>query len=306
MTELKYEPGMLVTHPRCPEWGPGKVVYVDGARVHVVFRDVSEREAKVIGVDHVSLEKADVQTDPVLDNLPPLRQEGGKWVLTRQRLALNDALAFFTWKFPGGFTDANYIGDRQDGERHYKWKAHESFVSKLGNGQAKALLFVGKIGELRQRAFSVVGQVNLLAVFEHAAFRDALNDAAAAERFFDTLFHLLDTCEVTRDAFDPYADAVRDLPQKGNSRVASWPVATILPYLAQPGRHMFLKPQATLEAAERLGFDLRYDPAPNWPTYEALLRMSNVYLEMLRPHGARDFIDVQSFFWLVREYREPR
>ena len=70
-------------------------------------------------------------------------------------------------------------------------------------------------------------------------------------------------------------------------------------YLADPFKHMFLKPQVTKSAAESLGFDLKYDATPNWLTYDALLRLGYTYLERLRPMGARDFIDVQSFIYVT-------
>jgi hypothetical protein len=40
-------------------------------------------------------------------------------------------------------------------------------------------------------------------------------------------------------------------------------------------------------------------PQLNWLTYAKLLEMSGQLLEALRPYGARDFIDVQSFIWMV-------
>ena len=97
------------------------------------------------------------------------------------------------------------------------------------------------------------------------------------------------------------ASAVSALPQPG-SRVATWPVATIFPYLAHPDRNMFLKPEVTKEAAQRLGFHLNYKSEPNWLTYRSLLSLAELLMEELRPLGARDLIDVQSFIWVTGEY----
>jgi hypothetical protein len=46
-------------------------------------------------------------------------------------------------------------------------------------------------------------------------------------------------------------------------------------------------------------FDLQYNAIPNWITYQALLRMGTVYLELLRRLGARDYLDVQSFIYVT-------
>ena len=55
---IEYEPGLLVEHPNRPEWGPGKVVHVAMPDVHVIFRDLPDRVAKIIRVDVVELTKA--------------------------------------------------------------------------------------------------------------------------------------------------------------------------------------------------------------------------------------------------------
>lgn len=98
--------------------------------------------------------------------------------------------------------------------------------------------------------------------------------------------------------------ALDALPQP-KGRVATWPIATLLPFFAQPERHMFLKPEITQQAEERLGFHLNYQPTPNWRTYAKLLELSNVLLEQLKPLGARDNIDVQSFLWIASASEAP-
>ena len=62
---------------------------------------------------------------------------------------------------------------------------------------------------------------------------------------------------------------------------------------------MFLKPEVTKTAAERLGFDLLYTSTPNWGTYSRLLDMSRLLMQSLKPLGARDLIDVQSYIWMT-------
>jgi hypothetical protein len=62
---------------------------------------------------------------------------------------------------------------------------------------------------------------------------------------------------------------------------------------------MFLKPEKTKAAAETLGFDLRYNTILNWDTYDALLRMGDTYLGLLKNRGAKDFVDVQSSIFVA-------
>ena len=76
-----YEVGMIVAHPKRPEWGPGKIVAVSADRIHVVFRDALERKAKVMMRTVALLDEAEVQSDTLLDSLPPAKQDGSDWLL---------------------------------------------------------------------------------------------------------------------------------------------------------------------------------------------------------------------------------
>lgn len=111
---------------------------------------------------------------------------------------------------------------------------------------------------------------------------------------------LLDACaEVpSEQRFTAMAVALEKLPAPG-SPVASWPVATLFPYLARPDDHMFLKPSPTQEAAKRLAFELNYKSSVNWLTYKSLLAFSKWLLGQLKQYGAKDLIDVQSFIFVT-------
>ena len=64
--------------------------------------------------------------------------------------------------------------------------------------------------------------------------------------------------------------------------------------------YMLLKPDVTRDCAERLFFDLHYDSKLNWLTYEQLHKMcDDILMPDLQPLGARDYIDLQSFMWVV-------
>jgi hypothetical protein len=151
---------------------------------------------------------------------------------------------------------------------------------------------------LVQEVERCISKVNLLHMTEAAAFRDALRDQEAARSLFTTLADLLEAEAVSEAVFAPYLDAVCALPA-ARGRIAKWTVATIIPFLAQPDRHIFLKPETTKKAADALGFELNYRTEPNWLTYQCLLRMANIYKEKLAHLKPRDFIDVQSFFFVA-------
>jgi hypothetical protein len=207
------------------------------------------------------------------------------------------ALQRFQDIFPTYFGTANYLTD----EAGYKRSATSELRSLLLGGEAAQLLARRQIGTLVKQTFSIIGRSkvgNLLARFEIAALHDALKDEGAAEQLFTCLLRILDEPPALEPGVSAYFDAVLTLPAE-RARASTWPIATFLPFLACPDRFMFLKPEITKKAAERLKFDMRYDPLPNWKTYSALLQMSTAYLQKLAPYGATDFIDVQSFFFVT-------
>ena len=292
----------LVLHSRLPQWGPGRVLAIDGTKVTVYFRDIPgddpEAALKILDTRHISLDRSPSQSDPFLDNLPPFQNCKFQRPL-RKRVTLEQGLDRFRRHYPLSFEDPAYIGDFKSGERRYKLAAHELWMSSLGDGQLESLLASNAIDELRSRSLAVESKLNVLAVFEKAALREGLRDGSAAHCFFTSLQAVLSSQGPKQDTFESYLRSVDALPSEGKTSPAKWTVATVLPFIAQPDRFMSLKPTVTQDCAIGLMFDLQYSPEPNWRTYAKLMEMSTFLLENLRPYGARDFIDVQSFVWLV-------
>jgi len=200
--------GLIVMHPKKPEWGPGRILDLRAGQATVYFRDIPGDDAnaavRTLDLQYTSLHPAEVQSDILLDNLPPY-QDGRFVRATPKRVTIEQALANFHAIFPLYFEDPAYIGE------------------------------VGR------------------------------------------------------------SPSARLVQPSGPSRRFS-------PIWAQPDRFMFLKPEVTQQCAARLTFDLAYSSDLNWPTYERLLVMSARLLEILRPYGASDFIDVQSFIWVIGAY----
>lgn len=233
MSSNSLEVGTLVINPSKPEWGPGKVVKLASQRVYVVWRDLPDREAKAMVPS--ALKRAPDQGDPILNNLPPLVEKDGKLLLPKNRVTFDQALSTFLAMFPQGFNDPAFLGDSKKGERNYKWAAHEFYEERLGQDRFEELL-ENNLTQLVQEIERCIGKVNLLSIFEAAAFRDALKVESAARLFLTRLHELLAAREITEQVFAPYVDAVCSLPAE-RGRVATWTVATIVPYLAQPDRH---------------------------------------------------------------------
>jgi hypothetical protein len=296
---MKLKSGMLVRHAK---FGLGRVIKVAGNTAHVFFRDQEHHRAIRIQADSPLLAAAETDTDPWLDNLPPFDEVDGGFQVSEKRITQAQALAKFKRLFPKGFEDPAYLGDNKIGERNYKWEKHQEFVELLGRGEGERLLAAGDLQELVRRTRRI-SSTNMTSIYEKAAFGDALVGGDETRCYFETLFKMLAEGP-SEETVTPYFDAIEKLPQP-KGRVATWPIATLMPFLAQPDKHMFLKPEVTQEAERRLCFHLSYQPHPNWLTYKKLLELAELLMVELRPLGARDNIDVQSFMWIASKYDEP-
>ena len=203
--------------------------------------------------------------------------------------------------FPGGFRDETY----HDWERDYKWRAHEQWMETLSPDGYRRLLDEGRFADLAARAVAIESRTNLLFSFEKMALRDAVKTPVGARAFASGLYELLYGTGEIEAKFERWRDVVAELPRR-QTRVLTWPVLTVFPFIAQPGEHFFLKPNVTRLAAREYGFELDYQSRPAWPTYTSVLRLAETVRRDLRDLRPRDMIDIQSFIWVQGsdEYEE--
>jgi hypothetical protein len=80
--------------------------------------------------------------------------------------------------------------------------------------------------------------------------------------------------------------------------VLTWPLLTVFGFIAQPDRHIFLKPNVTRLAAKAYEYDFQYRARPNWDTYRSLLDLAEEVRRDTADLEPRDMIDLQSFIWV--------
>ncbi len=205
--------------------------------------------------------------------------------------------------FPAGFSDERYL----EWERDYKAAAHEQWVAALSKAQIARHLADKRYQHIAAEALRIEARTNLLFSFEKMALRDAVRRPDGARRFAEGLHAWLHGRGSIENRFAAWCADVAALPRR-QTRVLTWPVVTVFGFLAQPDRHMFLKPNVTRSAAVRYGFEFHYRPTPNWSTYRELLELANVVTMDQRDLGPRDLIDAQSFLWVQgsEEYQGTR
>jgi hypothetical protein len=195
--------------------------------------------------------------------------------------------------FPGGFRDEIYHA----WERDYKWAAHERWEALLGKDKFAALLRKRDYAEIANAAVRIESRTNLLFSFEKMALRDAVKSEKGARFFAEGLYEFLHEPGDPPARFEQWCQVVGELPRR-QTRVLTWPVATVFGFIAQPQAHFFLKPNVTRVAANAYGFEMIYHSRPQWETYASALEFANTVRRDLRDLKPRDMIDLQSFIWV--------
>ncbi|HSL16400.1 MAG TPA: hypothetical protein VLB51_00675 [Methylomirabilota bacterium] len=300
MSESKIEVGTIVRHPRRPAWGPGKTLAVGGGgQVTVYFRDAEETNTgdavKTLATGTVGLEIAEEQSEPMLDSLPPFSNGTFKGA-RKPRLSLDSAVQTYLDRKPGALGD----GAARDTLRASNVGANRMWADRLGGGRGDALLDEGKTDDARQRLLEIAAAPGVLSPDESSALERALDDDDAAQAYLRALFAVTEQSTADQATFQPLIDAVVALPRHDEpGRVATWQVLTQFPGIACPEHHIQLKPATVQKCASRLNFDLRYTGVLNWWTYGRLLKLADILLARLKPHGAVDFFDVQPFMRVI-------
>lgn len=214
-----------------------------------------------------------------------LRTEAG--TLHPSYVGFDGAIARFKSFFPGGFQDPQFATK----ERFYKLdgRAKLQAAAPLGNVLAGDDFDISALA----KAF----QTNMLSTFEVARVSQLLRSpqghsfVLGAARF---------TSGDIQGGLNQMVTAVEPFGR------ASWPIVTYLPYLWQPETQMFLKPEKTVDFAERVGHSFAhvYSADLGSEVYSSLLDMAAATENRVASLEPTDRIDIQSFIWVVGAYEE--
>lgn len=196
--------------------------------------------------------------------------------------------------FPDSFEDERYI----EWERTYKWEAHKLWNKLLNKEVFERLMHERRYDEIANRALQIESRTNFLFSFEKMALRDGVRTGDGARIFAEGLYQLLYERGTLKNRFVQWIMSVSQLPRK-KSRVLSWPVVTFFPFIAQPAKHIIMKPSAMKFAAQELGFDLDYSSTPTFTTYEKLLELAELVRAGIKDLKPRDYHDLQTFLWVI-------
>ena len=206
----------------------------------------------------------------------------------------------FLYYFKKGYADPTYVS----WERQYKLDAHFRFQQHLDRNNYLRLLDQKKYEDIAQLAVRVESRTNLLFSFEKMALRDAVKPKEGAKSFAKGLFEYVYGRDTLQERFESFTEVIAQLPRK-QTRVLTWPLTTVFGFLANPQEHIFLKPRITQIASKKYAFDFQYKSKPNWNTYKSLLDFAGQIRKDTADLKTQDFIDLQSFIWVMGSDEYP-
>lgn len=251
-----------------------RLVEKDRAFIGLIFGANGSTKTQIEGVD------AD-------DVWRRLHDEAGK--AHPKYFGFDGARTRFLHFFPNGFHSAGYT----KAERDYKIAAKRKLDAAAPVKQAAT---GSGFGEAVLAAFR---DTNLLSRFEKPRLIEVLR-GPSADMF------VRGAARFALGEKKPALLAIERALKRHN--VATWPAATYLSFLWRPEEHMFLKPEVTKDFAARVGhrFASDYEARLDLAVYESLLDLVSKTDVELATFKLRDRIDVQSFIWVVSNYKEGR
>jgi len=290
--------GVLVEHT---VWRRGKVIEILSPYAIIHFPSLAnspQGPQRKLREDAPQLTKSTVQSDPELDGIetgPGKPKKVTKRKVKDLQNMLDEAVTWFEQTYPAKFDDEKFV----DADMRNKRAAQETFAANFAEGRGAAMVDEGKHAEIASALDGIFRATNILSPFEVKAVHKAF--VKADESATKVLGHTLAFAAApSLQTFKAMAEAVSQLPADGG-KVNTWPIVTLLPFLADAKKFIALKPTNTELIAARMTFDIKYDSTPNWDTYEHVLRMSSQLLARLAPLGAKDMIDVQQFMVVTKD-----
>jgi hypothetical protein len=292
--------GSYVTHSQRPAWGLGKVFGQSSSHVLVGFAGLPEEERfkrleMRIGLLHratvngdAQLDSWNVQCDSTCHYIAAVEKpkRHGKTV----RWTRTDAMERFVNKFTGGFPDAWYRSTSRADHvaRHDKW------TELLPGARLRELADTDPLigGQAIVTALTVSARPLLTNGGELPQLQESFKSNVGSRALLIALADLLDADRPTADLFDGYVAAFESLRPVGRKRPVSWSLISALPFVAQPSRHIHVRPPQMRKAAAGMGFDLKFHERPSFKTYDSILVYATDLLAFVKPRGGVDMIDV--------------
>jgi len=203
--------------------------------------------------------------------------------------ALERQIAVFCTRW-GDFTNPAFIAE----ELTYKREAAAALRARLSADHLRAWIEAGALEEAKVQIKRACGgnyaghSNNLMNPFDVMALDDA-----PADTLVSALYNLLYGDGLFPVRFAAWLTVVR---QRSPS---CWPVATYFLMNQKPDEYIYVKAEPFKKLLRQINSPIRWESHPSAAKYTELRQLGKALLVQLRPLGATDLLDVQSFIWTL-------
>jgi hypothetical protein len=301
--------GTYVTHSQRPAWGVGKVFGQSTQHVLVGFTALPERERfKRLEWRAGLLEKSAVTQDAELDSwkvecdstchyigaVARVKRAAKAALWTRE-----EAMERFLHKYSDGFIDLWYKSSNRNERvaQHELWK--KTFPGDELRTQSAADPY--RAGQAILAVLAKSSNPPLNAKTEMPKLSAAFEKQEAMRPLLNALADLLDAETPTAELWNAYLAGFAVLGAPAAKSPLTWSIVTSIPSIAKPSTHLHVRPTPLRKAAAGLGFELKFQPKPNWVTYQRILAFGNDLKEFIKPRSGEDMFDVLAFILATAE-----
>lgn len=296
----------LFVHSLRPQWGVGLLTATEPNRVRLQFED---GENRAFAKGYVQLLEPVDRTDPELDverTLEKLMRAVGvsevrqrmmkRGAGTTEAVPLDDQIRRFKEAYPKGFMDPKWIVEsRGDGAKRRVKRHRTPSIT-----DAQRILGRDRMKKLRDEGRSTALWDGIVAILRKSDLVSMKNDVRPAENMSAG-----DQVEAVRRLYDllyedgpmqpKYDQWIASLKIDGKS--PSWGLATAIPALVQPDRHMPVRVAKARKQAKWMAPKLKVGREPVGRVYGSLVTMALAVKTSLEREGLkpRDLIDVADF-----------
>lgn len=299
--DLDHEEG-LYRHVKRPEWGVAILAWEKENRRAYQFEDGRLRKFKkgyyslMEPVDEVPGSKKAV-VDGLEDAIEVSRGEDPPQAL--EPVAPFEAqVNLFLEKYPRGFNDEEWISDHRGRSSGRALKRHREPAmgetqELLSKENCERLIGQDRQGELMDAILGILGGTDLVAL-KHVKVLKKLDEGERRE-FAETIADLLHGEDPFSHRFKRYVEMMT----KVYDGAPSWRIATALPALMYPHKHVCVRRSAFKRQAASIAPTARYSKRTKLRPYKNYQRVAYAVRKRLEAAGQepRDLLDVHDFVW---------
>lgn len=290
----------LMRHVKRPQWGLAILAWERGDRRAYQFEDGRQRIFKAGYYDLLEPAQANHRSEEAV--IADLQAAiGTDRSTTRKALepsvTFEQQVEFFRTLYPGGFQGPEWTEEHRGGEGRSLKRHRDPVIAQarelLAEDEVARMMSEGRYADVRDAACQILSNTSLVSLRPVKSFREL--DDERTEQFAVAAAELL----YGEGDFGPrFKGWLKTLTSALGSK-PSWRLATALPPLLDPEKHVCVRHSAFIRQAASIAPTSHYSRRPTARSYRNFRRVARVVSTRLEAAGLppRDLLDVHDFIW---------